>query len=67
MEKKDYTPTKGSHLLNASSIYGASGREASKFAGEMSLVREYEALKLQAKQLEIVNKQLAAEAEKLRY
>lgn len=33
----------------------------------MTIMREYEALKLQAKQLEIVNKQLLSEAEKIRY
>lgn len=33
----------------------------------MTIVREYDALQLQAKQLEIVNKQLLSEAEKMRY
>lgn len=39
-------------------------REANK---ELSIAREFEALKLQAKQLEITNRQLSADADKLRY
>lgn len=62
MEKREYTPIKNSSIIKSTSAYGAIGRESSKFSGEMSLAKEYEALKLQAKQLEIVNRQLVAEA-----
>lgn len=44
--------------------YSAISKEPTK---ELTIVREFEALKLQARQLEIVNRQLVAESEKLKY
>lgn len=62
MDRKEYTPTKQSKLFGTT----PAGRESVR-GGELTIVREYEALRGQARQLEMQNRQLAAEVDKLKY
>jgi hypothetical protein len=67
MDRKEYTPTKQSKLFSAGPGYsGAGGRESLR-GGELTIVREYEALRAQARQLEIQNRQVAVEVERLKF
>lgn len=60
MDRREYTPGKQSLLVGR-------GGEGGVVRGELSIVREYEALRAQARQLEMQNRQLAGEVDKLRY
>lgn len=63
MDRKEYTPTKQSKLFSAGSGYTPAGGRG----GELTIVREYEALRAQARVLEMQNRQLAGEVEKLKH
>lgn len=63
MRGRQYTPTKSSQQLQTGH-YDRYNRDANR---QLSIARQFEALKLQAKQLEITNRQLVADADKLRY
>jgi hypothetical protein len=75
MDRRDYTPTKGSKVLT--SIANTQGTSSSKtnmdysqrfnLVQDAAIVKDYEALKMQVKQLEYQNRQLSTEAERLRY
>lgn len=50
MDRKEYTPTKQSKLFPTTGYTPAAGRESIR-GGELTIVREYEALRSQARQL----------------
>jgi hypothetical protein len=60
MDRKDYTPTKSSKLLTPGPTNYTLSRESLRPNSELAIMREYEALRLQARQLEIQNRQLAS-------
>jgi TolA-binding protein len=66
MDRKEYTPTKQSKLFPAPGYTPAAGRESLR-GGELTIIREYETLRAQARQLEIQNRQLATEVDRLKF
>jgi len=60
MDRKDYTPTKQSKLFSGNGYTPNAARESLR-GGELTIVREYEVLRGQARQLEMQNRQLSGE------
>ena len=74
MERREYTPVKGSGVLaNLTNTQPTSTKTNIDYSSKASnqydstFLRQYETLKLQIKQLELQNRQLSTEAEKLKY
>lgn len=70
-QRKDYTPTKSSKLYSNPTTAAQYSRPPDltnrSSGGEMALLKEYEGLKAQVRQLETQNRQLSTEVEKLKY
>lgn len=75
LDKKEYTPTKSSKLLtNITNTQLSTNKPTLQYSqrpipqlSEIPIVKDYETLKLQVKQMEYQNRQLSNQAEKLRY